>query len=157
MLKSPLISEKSMGLVKNGFYTFVVGADATKQGVARLVKERFKVDVVSVRVVNVVGKKKSQKTRKGYYLTASIKKAIVKLKSGQKIPLFEAPASDAASAVEEVTVRTAEGGPIAKTREKKSLLRGTKVKIEEAQLDGVVKRENNSKKSRQQSGKTGGK
>ncbi len=152
MIKAPLISEKSMNLTKSGFYTFLVGSDATKQTVAKLVAEKFKVDVLNVRMINIAGKKKMQRTRRGFFQTAPLKKAIVKVKKGQKIHLFEAPTEEK----EEVVVTTGEGEPIAKTREKKSLLRGTKVKIEEAKASGIAKEETNEKRSRQQAGKTKG-
>lgn len=124
LILRPLINEKSMKLIKSDFYTFLVNKDATKNVVSKVVKAKYKVDVQQVRIINVAGKTKAQRTRKGYFTTPDIKKAIVKVKKGQKIPVFEA--SDAKE--EEVEVRSAEGETIAK--EKKSLLRGTKVKIE---------------------------
>ncbi len=122
----PLINEKSMSLVEASFYTFEVERDATKAQISKLVAEKFKVTPLSVKIINLHGKTKQQRSRKGYYQTAGSKKAIVKVKPGQKIALFEV-----AQPEEEVSVTTAEGEPIAKVKEKKSLLKGTKVKIEE--------------------------
>lgn len=127
VLLRPLINEKSMLLIKGDFYTFEVGKDATKAQIEKIVKLKFKVDVLSIRTVNQKGKKKMQRSRRAYYFTPSMKKAIVKIKKGQKIALFE---QAAAEPEEEVEVRTAEGEVIAKTKEKKSLFRNTKVKIE---------------------------
>ncbi len=121
----PLINEKSMKLTEGSWYTFVVGADATKDMIARTVKEQFSVDPLAVRIINLTGKRKMQRTRKGYFTTLAIKKALVKIKKGQKIALFEVskPVED-----DEVTVVTGEGETQAKV--KKSLLKGTKVKVE---------------------------
>lgn len=126
MLIRPLINEKSMVLTKSSFFTFEVVKNTTKTEVERLVKDKFGVHVLSVKIVNLKGKQKTQPTRRGYYQTPGMKKAIVQLKKGEKIALFEVAEPDK----EEVEVRTAEGGAIGKTKEKKSLLRGTKVKVE---------------------------
>lgn len=127
----PLINEKSMGLTKAGFFTFEVGRNATKTEVEKVVKDKFSVHVLSVKIINVPRKRKAQPTRRGFYHTAGIKKAIIQLKKGEKITLFEVAEPDKE---QEVEVRTAEGEVIGKTvvntKEKKSLLRGTKVKVE---------------------------
>ena len=120
----PLISEKSMGLTKTGFYTFEVAKSATKAAVAKIVAEKFKVKVVSVNTINRAGKTKTQRTRKGYFKQPHLKKAIVRVGKGDKIALFEQVTT------EDVEVRTAEGEAVTTVKEKKSLLRGTKVKIE---------------------------
>ncbi len=132
MLKKPFLSEKSMNLIKSNFYTFVVGKNTTKQQVAKLVSSKFAVDVLEVRTINLPAKTKTQRTRKGFFSTKGIKKALVKIKKGQKIPLFET-----AEAEKQVEVKTTEGEPVATIKEKKSLLvekrsllRGTKVRIE---------------------------
>lgn len=125
MLKKPLITEKSMSLAKTGQYTFEVLRSMTKFQIARLVKDKFKVDVMSVKTINVPTKQKLQRSRKGYYTTDARKKAVVQVKKGQKIAIFEQ-----AQPEEEVEVKTGEGEPIAKIKEKKSLLRGTKVRVE---------------------------
>lgn len=135
MLKRPLISEKSMKLAQDSQYTFEVAKELNKIQIAHLVETRFKVDVVMVRTINVKGKTKNQRSRRKQYKTADLKKAIVFLKGGQKIPLFESvqpeeSSSANASADREVQVTTAEGEPVTVLKEKKSLLRGTKVKVE---------------------------
>ncbi len=125
VLLRPLINEKSMNLIKGGLYTFEVGADADKKTIRQAVRDKFKVDVVSIRTITIAGKVKTQPSRKGYYQRPSVKKAIVRVKKGQKILVFEAAESEQA-----VEVKTAEGETIAKTKEKKSLLGQTKVRIE---------------------------
>ena len=131
MIKRPLINEKSMLLIESGFYTFEVDKDVTKDQIKKLVSEKFKVTAVDVKIVNKKGKRKLQRSRRGYYQASGIKKAIVKLKKGQKIALFEQSQPEE----EEVTVTTAEGEPVTKIKEKKSLLRGTKIKVEKVNED----------------------
>jgi large subunit ribosomal protein L23 len=123
----PLINEKSMGLTKLGFYTFEVVKGATKDQIAKVVADKFKVKVVSVGIINQTGKTKTQRTKKGYFKEANLKKAIVKVGKNDKITIFEHSQPE-----ENVTVTTGEGGPVTQVKEKKSLLRGTKVKIEKA-------------------------
>ena len=135
ILIRPLISEKSMGLIDSSFYTFEVDKEATKLQIAKLVAEKFSVTPQSVKIINLPGKRKQQRTRKGYYQTSGSKKAVVRLKAGQKIALFEQAPTE-----EEVEIRTAEGKGVAKVKEKKSLLRGTKVKIEQAEPQTEEKR-----------------
>lgn len=143
MILKPLINEKSMSLIKNGMFTFEVGLSATKESVQRMVKQRFGVDVLSVKIINVKGKHKQQRTRKGSYTTSASKKAIVKVKKGQKIAIFEEAVATKEAAHdhdhEEVEVRTAEGESMGTVKEKKSLLRGTKVRIERGSKSQGVK------------------
>lgn len=144
----PLINEKSMALVKLGFYTFEVDKKATKSQIAKSVVESFKVDIVSIKTVNISGKVKIQKSKKGRYTLPGIRKAIVKIKKGQKIALFEAPKSS-----DEVKVTTAES-ETAQIKEKKSILKGTKIKIEKAE---VVAKESKQKTQPRKGSKTAGK
>lgn len=128
-----------MNLVKQNFYTFEVDKNATKHAIAKLVAKKFAVDVLEVRTVNLPKKLKAQRTRKGYFEVAGRKKAIVKIKSGQKIPLFEqAPQED-------VTVTTAEGEKLTTVKEKKSLLKGTKVTIESSNKNQELSKKSDKK------------
>lgn len=129
----PLINEKSMGLTKTGFYTFEVARFATKEQIAKIVADKFKVKVVSVNTINRTGKTKTQRTRKGYFQQPHLKKAIVRVGKGDKIALFEQVTAETGHEGhnhDDVEVRTAEGEVVTTVKEKKSLLRGTKVKIE---------------------------
>lgn len=83
VLKSPVISEKSVGLVEENKYTFWVDPAANKIEIKAAVEKMFKVTVVDVRTLSVKGKMK----RVGKYLgkTANRKKAIATLKAGDKI------------------------------------------------------------------------
>ena len=87
VLKLVRLTEKSNKLSSElGQYTFEVFSDATKHTVAEAVEKTFKVTVTRVNVQNYRGKNK--KSRQGRPSTTSdYKKAIVTLKSGDKIEL----------------------------------------------------------------------
>ncbi len=125
VLKRPIISEKSMKLAQSGLYTFEVGKDATKPVVAKEVAKRFNVKVLAVKMVNIKGRVKQQKRVRKVYNLPGFKKALVQVKKGEKIAIFETPKE------EEVTVTTAENEPI-KLKEKKDLLGRTKVMVEKS-------------------------
>lgn len=83
----PLISEKSYDLAEQRKYTFKVDKRATKPQIRRAVEEIFKVAVTDVNTANYQGKLKRQGWAVGR--RASWKKAIVTLKEGNKIEMFE--------------------------------------------------------------------
>jgi len=87
ILKKPLISEKSFADAAAGKFTFLVAKGSTKDEIATAVKKLFQVEVTDVNTANYKGKIKSTKRGKGK--RSDFKKAIVSLKSGQKIALFE--------------------------------------------------------------------
>lgn len=147
ILLKPVINEKSMQLVKSGLYTFAVDKDATKEAIARIVAGKFKVEVISVKTLNIPGKVKSQRQKRGYYRLPDTKKAIIKVKSGQRIPIFESVES------EEVEVKTAESK--AETKEKRSLVSGTKVKIEKTPVTEAEHKEKPRKGAKQAGKKKG--
>ncbi|MDO8498957.1 MAG: 50S ribosomal protein L23 [bacterium] len=119
ILRKAIISEKAMKQAGQNLYTFLVSSKARKPEIAKAVKEKFGVEVVAVKTVNFKEGSKMQRTRRKYFSVPGYKKALVALKDGQKIALFEAEAA---------TEQEVE--PKEEVREKKSLLRGTKVKIE---------------------------
>lgn len=123
----PIITEKSMKLTQNDLYTFEVAKNATKPQIAKVVAEKFNVKVLGVKVINVKGKLKQQRKVRKVYTTGGFKKAMVQVKKGEKIALFETPKE------KEVTVTTAEGEPI-KLKEKKDILGRTKVKVEKTSV-----------------------
>ena len=86
VLKSPHVSEKATDLTKKNQYVFNVWDDTTKSEVKKAVEGTYGVDVLSVNIVNIPRKKKRVgKTlgfKKGY------KKAIVRIKEGQKIEIM---------------------------------------------------------------------
>ena len=86
ILNIPHITEKATDLTKENKYTFKVFPSANKTEVKRAVESVYDVDVTSVRIINIPPKKrrlgKNLGQRKGY------KKAIVKIKEGQKIEVL---------------------------------------------------------------------
>lgn len=130
----PIITEKSMRQANLGLYTFLVGQSASKVEIANFVSKTFSVDVLKVKTMNGKDQTKLQRTRKGFFTKSGLRKAMVKIKSGQKIGMFE----DAAPK-EEVEVVTAEGEHLTTVKEKTSLLRKTKVKIEQVTKKEVKK------------------
>jgi large subunit ribosomal protein L23 len=83
----PIITEKSTALSEDSRYVFKVKNDANKVEIAKAVEALFKVTVVSVNTITVPGKLKRQGRSQG--MTPQWKKAIVTLKDGDRIPLFE--------------------------------------------------------------------
>jgi large subunit ribosomal protein L23 len=68
-------------------YTFIVDTHANKIEIKHAVEEIFKVSVLDVRTMHVKGKFKRQGKFSGY--TSDRKKAIVTLKAGDKIEVYE--------------------------------------------------------------------
>ena len=88
IIERPLLTEKSMDQSHHGKYTFRVAKDANKVEIRDAVHRIFKVDVVKVNTLNVRGKKRRVgRFKEGQ--TADWKKAIVTLKEGQTITMFE--------------------------------------------------------------------
>lgn len=87
VLIRPLVTEKSTELASQGKYVFEVARATNKIEVARAVKELYGADVEQVNMINTRGKVvafgRNLGKRKDY------KKAIVTLKKGQTIQVFE--------------------------------------------------------------------
>ena len=87
VLLRPVITEKSSLMTKDSKYLFEVDRKATKLDVKRAIKVAFDVDVVSVNTINVKGKVKNYRGRPKKL--SDTKRAIVKLKENQSIPIFD--------------------------------------------------------------------
>ena len=88
VIKKPVISEKSISAQSSGNkYTFLVESHATAADVVAALKASFDVDVVKTNIVNLPAKVK--RFRRVLGTRARRKHAIVTLKAGQSIPLFE--------------------------------------------------------------------
>ncbi len=83
----PVVSEKSYVLATNDKYTFRVHPDAHKTQIRQAIEQLFEVKVVGVRTISV----KSKPKRRGLYQgrTRSWKKAIVQVRAGDSIPIFQ--------------------------------------------------------------------
>ncbi len=92
VLIRPLITEKMSDLtVDQSNYGFLVNPKANKIEIKRAVEEKFNVHVLDVRTINHPGKTKTQFRKSGRFTgkTAKFKKAIIKLREGETIDLFE--------------------------------------------------------------------
>lgn len=88
IIKRPVVTEKSTQLKEMGNYVaFEVDKRANKGQIKRAVEELFGVKVESVKTVIVPGKEKRLGRSVGR--VPSWKKALVKLKEGEKIEFFE--------------------------------------------------------------------
>jgi len=92
ILIRPLITEKMSNLTADqNKYGFLVIPKANKIEIAKAVENKFDVHVVDIRTVNHPGKTKTQFRKSGRFTgkTARYKKAIVTLREGETIDLFE--------------------------------------------------------------------
>lgn len=87
VLRRPLITEKNAAFQAEGKYAFEVARGANKVQIKQAVEKAFKVKVTAVNVTTVPGKERRIGRRLA--MTQSWKKAIVTLKPGDKIELFE--------------------------------------------------------------------
>ncbi len=86
----PVVSEKSTILGDDGKYVFEVAPGANKIQIKHAVEEAFankKVQVVAVNILHVTGKQRRRGRSVG--VTRSWKKAVVTLREGQRLDLFE--------------------------------------------------------------------
>jgi large subunit ribosomal protein L23 len=81
------VSEKSYSLLDLNAYTFVVHPDANKTEIRQAIESIWDVHVVSVNTVNRKGKTKRFRQTLGK--RSDTKRAVVKLREGDKIEIFE--------------------------------------------------------------------
>ena len=84
----PVVSEKSYVLAEAGMYTFRVHDKAHKTQIRQAVEHMFDVKVTDVRTSSVKSKPKRRGKTAGR--TRSWKKAIVQVRAGDTIPIFQA-------------------------------------------------------------------
>ncbi len=91
VLRRPLVTEKSnYQSSKLRQYTFEVAGQATKTLVKDAVETLFDVSVVRVNILNTSAKRSRRaKSRRLLVRSAGFKKAIVTLKEGDTLPIFE--------------------------------------------------------------------
>ncbi len=85
----PIITEKSLTMAQKGWYTFAVGELDRKEDISKRVNAAFKVDVVSIRTIKMHGKVRRYGRGMRTVRHEDWKKALVQLKKGQKIDVFE--------------------------------------------------------------------
>jgi large subunit ribosomal protein L23 len=91
VLISPVVSEKSYGLLDENKYTFIVAPDANKTQIKLAVEQVFGVKVTGVNTNNREGKR--VRTRDGWGRRAATKRAIVTVAAGDRIDIFGGPVS----------------------------------------------------------------
>jgi large subunit ribosomal protein L23 len=86
ILKSLHVTEKATALTGKNQYIFRVFSDANKNEIKKSVEDLYGVDVASVRIINVPRRKRRLGRIKGF--RKGYKKAVVKIKEGQKIEVL---------------------------------------------------------------------
>ena len=87
VLIRPVVSEKSYEQITRNHYTFQVHKDAHKTQIRQAVEQLFEVKVERVNIVKVQAKPKRRGVIRG--TKRGWKKAIVQLKKGDTIEIFE--------------------------------------------------------------------
>ncbi len=86
ILKEPHISEKSTMLTENNRYTFKVYSNTNKKQIKRAVEDVYRVKVLDVKIINIPSKKRRLGRIEG--VRSGHKKAVVRIKEGQKIEII---------------------------------------------------------------------
>jgi large subunit ribosomal protein L23 len=84
----PVMTEKSMRLTKDRGFTFLVPVEVTKTQIKKLIEQIYSVNVINIRTLRSKPLTKKNTRGKEQKIKAT-KKAIVFLKEGEKISLFE--------------------------------------------------------------------
>ena len=95
----PKLSEKAYGLSEErNTYTFAVPSGVSRLSIAKAVATQYSVTVESVKIAAQPGKTKRTYRRRGRVVhrgqTSGVRKAYVKLKEGDKLPIFAATDED---------------------------------------------------------------
>ena len=89
VLIRPVVSEKTYGLMDNNVYVFIVDSGATKIDVRNAVEQAFNVKVTNVNTLNRKGKSTRNRRTGVVGMKPNTKRAIVTLRAGDTINLFE--------------------------------------------------------------------
>ncbi len=87
VLISPITTEKTHSFSKDGKYVFSIKRSATKRNVRHDLEKKYSVTVEKVNIIKIPAKRRTIKRDRGYQSVG--KKAIVTLKKGETIALFE--------------------------------------------------------------------
>lgn len=87
VLIRPIMTEKTTVMMQDNKYTFIVPLTVNKIQIRQSVEQIFKVKVLHVHTIRVMGKVKHMGKSSGK--RSDYKKAIVKLVSGESIEFFE--------------------------------------------------------------------
>jgi len=86
ILKAPHITEKATNLAEKNQYVFRVWQRANKNEVKKAIENLYKVKVMDVKIINVPAKRRRLGRISGW--KKGFKKAIVRIKEGQKIEVL---------------------------------------------------------------------
>ena len=89
LIVQPVITEKTLMLAQKSAYTFEVQRSASKQQIKNAVQTMYNVEVLSVNTVVGHTSRKATGRKRLKRVQPKIKKAVVTLKPGQKIELFD--------------------------------------------------------------------
>jgi len=91
IIKKPILTEKTLKDASSlNVYTFQVDTQASKTQIKSAVEEQFGVSVLSIKTITTQGKtKRKGSMRRNTVQSGPKKKALLKLKEGDKIELFE--------------------------------------------------------------------
>lgn len=85
-ISKPHISEKATMLGKSNQYVFDVLSNASKHEIKKAVESLYNVNVIAVKIINIPGKARRKGGHMGFQ--SGYKKAIVRIKEGQKIEII---------------------------------------------------------------------
>ena len=85
IIRAPWFSEKALIATEKGVYAFAVTPRATKASIAGAIKEIYNVEPRKIRIVNLPGKTKAMRTKRGIGQRAARRKAYVYLNAGDTI------------------------------------------------------------------------
>jgi large subunit ribosomal protein L23 len=88
VIKKPIITEKSMLAAAQGRFTFKADTKANKDQIAGAIEKLFNVNITSVATTLIKGKTKKFGNKRKPAKLSDYKKAIVTLKKGQTIDIF---------------------------------------------------------------------
>lgn len=86
VLRAPQVTEKATDLLEKNQYVFKVFPDANKTEIKKTIEGAYGVDVEAVRIINIPRKKRRLGRVEGWQ--EGYKKAIVKIREGQKIEIL---------------------------------------------------------------------
>lgn len=84
----PIFTEKSLREAKGGSYTFKVDSGMDKKQIAAKISSLFGITVTGVRT-SKIGAEKGRNAKGRKFFKSAVKKALVSVKSGDKIDIFE--------------------------------------------------------------------
>jgi large subunit ribosomal protein L23 len=87
IIKKPLLSDKTLGLINNNQYSFLVTKNSNKPEIKAAIEQLFNVKIKKVNTAT----QPSKKRRIGRFIgnQPQYKKAIITLEANQKIQLFQ--------------------------------------------------------------------